>query len=126
MSLFDQYDITFTRFEDEQLLDDEGNISYPPPSAVVTKGSLQPLRYGDIQQVSSAGKSVRGAKVYYTKSKLKQSDPYTQTMADRCHINGVVYEVFDNGDWGTNKSALAHNKVILIYVEQGDDASVPN
>lgn len=122
MSLFNQYSITFTRFVDEQILDDEGNITYPPPSSVPTEGNLQPLRYGDIQRLGAEGKSVRGAKVYYTKTKLKQSDPYTQTMADRCHINGVVYEVFDNGDWGTNKSTLTHYKTILVYVEQGGDS----
>lgn len=120
MPLISQISLTFNRYG-EQEIDENGDISKPTPTTVSATGSLQPLRFGDRQLLSQQGKSSNDARIFYTKTALKNADPYLQTPADETVINGVVYQVFDAGDWTTNTSTLAHYKVILIRKEQGDD-----
>lgn len=108
--------LTFTRYGD-QTENEYGQMVKGLPTSVSTVGALQPYRLGESTQVLPVGKKTSDLRIYYTKTKLKAADDYNQTPADECEIDGVMFEVFDAGDWTTNGLSIRHYKVILVKKE---------
>lgn len=116
MRLMEQTSLTFSRYG-EETKDDWGFPVESTPVDVPTRGSLQPLSYGDRQKILPEGYWTADSRIYYTKTKLRNADTTLQLPPDECTIDGKKFLVLDAGDWATNMSRLAHYKVILVAKE---------
>lgn len=117
MSLFKKSSLTFTRYGKEE----DDDYGRPKPTiispSINTKGSLQPLPFGEKTKVLPEGKKTRDAYVYYTKTKLNMLDVAQSIPSDTTVIDGRVFEVFDYGDWAKVASRLVHNQYLLVCRE---------
>lgn len=108
MALISQIKLTFTR-NSVRTVDDWGFPVESSPTTLNTRGSLEPLSYGERLRILPEGYATNEAKLYYTKTKLIQRD--------ECTINGKTFMVMDIDDWTTNNSRLSHYEVVLMAKE---------
>ncbi len=82
-------------------------------SSFTVEGSMQPMKPNELLLLPE-GIRTKDVKKFYTDVELQTANTKTQVVADQIDISGNRYEVHGDADHNTGHSA--HNKVILVKV----------
>lgn len=103
LKLLQTHQIDFTRHgsdTDKSYVDKSGNVVSPTTTSTIsTEGSLQPYSIKQNRVALDEGMREEDFYVYYTKSELRTTNQFSNSLPDTCTILTDEYKVTRKGNW---------------------------
>lgn len=125
ISLLTHSTLTFDRDGGDGEYNESGEWVPATPTQFTAQGNLQPFRQGKEQTILPEGKTAGDAFIFYTKTQLKTTSQFTDTLADETVIDGLAYYVLAVEDWSKQGTLLPqHYKCILLRKDQNTNGGL--